>query len=167
MKRLNKLKKAPIEMTQLLADSEQLQRLLCIDVVDIEKEEFHKMTYQDIMEKRYISFAPTDDAIKNITDSLGRNTFLIIVPTFFSKNGELSGLIYIGTNHNHQMVSNNRFRLIELVDEIIKCLDNKKVSSAGTIHIENASSVVYSQFTFGYKIEFNIHDLADVEYPDF
>ena len=98
----------------------------------------------------------------NITNN-SRNTFLIThiddIRTYGRENNiEVYGNIFIGTNKDHYWLQGNRLRLLEMIDEIIKTLDDKKFSVAGTLHITSATHVVYSKQSLGYRISFNISE---------
>jgi hypothetical protein len=159
--KLRNLKKAPFEIATLLAGNPNIVRLIYDDKpsVLIDKREF-TLSIEDLIEQNYIGFYPaTESGIKEID----KNTFIIINFEDFSlqntdNNIGVSGSIYITTDKSHCLLSENRLRLLELIDEIEETLENKKLSSAGQIHINSANYVVFSDFRSGYRINLRIYD---------
>lgn len=163
MKKLETINQLPKEIAVKLGSNTQLQRLL-VDDDNTFADEFTPLTLQELLEKEYISFAPIID--NNIRDSF-RNTFLIInlEEIDFSDNDNntsVSGAIFIGTDKQHAMLINNRLRLLELIKEVYSTLNNWKASTAGTINLQYATFVNFSEYVFGYKIVFKVVEQENV-----
>lgn len=159
MKTIKVLKKALVEIAQLLALNERLQRLLVNDVEEPLSGVFTPLTINELIEKEYIN---TSGFLENGIEHNGRNTFLVLQwdEFHFPDNEKVNGTgsIFIGTDYNHVLLNKNQNRLLEIVDEVIMTLDSQKISSAGTINISYATMTVYSEMTFGYRITFTISD---------
>lgn len=157
MEKLKTIKSLPFEIAQLLGDDVELQQLLVDDNNNLSNN-FEKWNLSDLLEKEYISFAPVvDNNIKNNT----RNTFLIInleEIDFVSRDDNMvvSGAIFIGTDKQHSMLSGSRLRLVEMISQIYDLLNNYKFSAAGTVNMEYATFVNFSEYVFGYKIVFKV-----------
>lgn len=161
MKSLGKIKQLPCEIIQLLSTNETLQRLLLIDTDDVFNTQNFKMCdWTKLLETDYMSIRPiVDDGITNNS----RNTFLIVhlddIDSYnWEDNIEISGSIFVGTNYEHVWLKGNKLRLLEIIDEIMKTLDGCKFSVAGKMLIYRASSVVYSNKSFGYRVSFKIKE---------
>lgn len=159
--KLKNLKKVPFEIATLLAADDTIVRLLYDDDPSaLIKKTGISISMQELIASNYIGFYPaTESGIKEIN----RNTFIIINLEDFNftsaeNNTSTSGAIYITTDKDHCALNNNSLRLLELVDRIEEVLDNKKLSSAGKIHINSANYVVFSDFRIGYRINFRIYD---------
>lgn len=160
MKTLGKITTLPCEIIQLLATNERLQKLLLIDTNDINVADFEKWHWAKLIESDYMSIAPIVDG--NITNN-SRNTFLIVhlddIDSYgWEDNIEISGSVFIGTNLEHVWLQGNKLRLLEMIDEIMKTLDNYKFSVAGKMTVYRASSVVYANKSFGYRVFFKIKE---------
>ena len=161
MKQLGKIKNLPQEIIQQLSFNTNLQKLLLIDTQDpFGASDFSPLSWDKLIETDYMSIAPiVDDNITNI----GRNSFLIVhlddINMYdWEDNISVSGAIFIGTNLEHCWLKGNKLRLLEMIDEITKTLDGQKFSVAGKAQINRASSIVYSNKSFGYRISFTITD---------
>lgn len=171
MKNLKNIKIIPREMLEEIVNpdneiSKKLQQLLVIDDNNInftELDNFTTLTANELLEQEYISFTPVLD--ENITNST-RNTFLIINLdeinfSNWEDNLSVTGAIFIGTNREHAVINNKNLRLLEMIDLLLDLFNNKKLSAAGTISMNYASFVTYSEYTFGYKIVFKIQDQSN------
>ena len=161
MKQLGKIKLLPSEIIKALSLNTELQKLLVVDVQEMPSDDqFESMSWAELIEQNYMSIVPIID--DNITNN-SRNTFLIIhlddINTYGRENNiEVGGSIYIGTNLDHCWLKGNKLRLLEMIDEVIKTLDNRKLSVAGTLGIIRASSITYSKKSFGYRISFRVSE---------
>ena len=161
MKQLGKIKLLPCEIIRALASNMELQKLLIVDAQDMPTDEqFKSMNWAELIEQNYMSIVPVVD--DNITNN-SRNTFLIVhldeINAYGRENNiEVNGNVYIGTNLDHCWLKGNKLRLLEMIDEIVKTLDNKKFSVAGTLGITRASAITYSKKSFGYRINFRISE---------
>lgn len=163
MKQLGKIKDLPFEIAIKLSQNARLQQLLVDDsnqyiADDVNDTNTELIDINDLLRDEYISFSPVVD--NNITNST-RNTFLIVnldEIDFVSSedNMAVSGAIFIGTDKQHAVLKNNRLRLVEMMDEILKSLDGAKLSVAGQINLQYSTFVSYSNYVFGYKIVFRI-----------
>lgn len=158
MNRLETINTLPIEIAQLLGNDIQLQQLLTEDDNRLSKENFQKLNLNDLLKNEYISFTPVID--NNITNN-SRNTFLIInleEINFENRNdnASITGAIFVGTDKQHALLSENRLRLLEIILRIYNLLDNYKFSISGVVNINYATFVSFSEYVFGYKIVFNV-----------
>ena len=163
MKQLGKIKELPFEIAIKLSQNARLQQLLVDDsnqyiVDDVNDTNTELIDVNELLRDEYISFSPVVD--NNITNST-RNTFLIInldEIDFVSSedNMAVSGTIFIGTDKQHAVLNNNRLRLVEMTDEILKSLHGEKLSVAGQIDLQYSTFISYSNYVFGYKIVFRI-----------
>ena len=159
--KLKALKTAPIEIATTLATNDDIVRLLYDDEpsVLINKKSI-SLSIQDLIEQNYIGFYPATETGIN---SIERNTFIIINLEDISFNStdantNIAGSIYITTDKNHCLLSNNKLRLLELVDLIEESLENCKLSAAGKVRVISANYMVFSDFRSGYRISFRISD---------
>ena len=159
--KLKNLKKVPMEIASLLAAESNIVQLIYNDQSSaLTNPKEIKVSVQDLINSNYIGFYPaTESGIKDID----KNTFMVINFEDFSftntdNNTGASGAIYITTDRSHCLLNENRLRLLELIDEIEDTLENKKLSSAGQIHVNSANYVVFSDFRSGYRINFRIYD---------
>lgn len=159
--KLKNLKLAPFQIAGELAANKQIVRLIYDDNENVLDEMFeYDLTAQELINENYIGFYP---ATESGIVSIDKNTFIIINMEDFSFNDSDanvrgSGAIYITTDKNHALLTKGRLRLLELVDAIEGCLNNKKLMSAGKIRITSANYVVFSDFRSGYRINFSIND---------
>ena len=159
--KLRNLKKAPMEIASLLANNENIVRLIYDDEpsVLINKKKINKST-SELISSNYIGFYP---AVESGINTIDRNTFIIINLEDFNLysadvNTTVTGAIYITTDKAHSLLVDNKIRLLELADEIDSTLNNEKISSAGKIQITSINYVVFSDFRSGYRINFRIND---------
>ena len=161
MKTLGKIKELPCEIIQRLAKNNELQKLLLVDTNDISTvEDFNPLHWTELIKTDYMSIAPIVD--DNITNN-SRNSFLIIhiddINTYgWKDNIEIGGSIFVGTNLAHIWLRGNKLRLLEMVDEVMKTLDGQKFTVAGKLSIYQATSVVFANKSFGYRIFFKISE---------
>lgn len=161
MKNVNLLKKTLFEIVQLLASNETIQKFLYVDTNDLNSDDFklfQPRPAQALLDEEYISIAPhLENAIENST----RNTFLVVQleEIIFSMTDiQAQGAIHIVTDKQHELLTPNDSRLLILMNEIIQTLEHKKLSAAGEIVFSSASRVVYSPYTFGYRLNFRFND---------
>ena len=162
MKSLETIKRTLFEIAQTLSQNTYLQQLLIEDNNDIQKGNptFTIHSINDLMDEQYICL---DAHLENGIVNHGRNSFIIIHLDSMSfkqssNNIPVYGSIYIATDKNHVMLTENRQRLWEMIDEIYKTIDGKKFSAAGILEIKNVSSVIYSEYSFGYRISFEFKE---------
>lgn len=160
MQALDNLNKIPMEVSLLLSRNKYLQQLLVDPSNVLNENAFNKLTVNELLEKEAISFTPVID--NNITN-VHNSSFLIINIEEIDlvnrdENINARCAIWIGTDKQHNILSDNKIRTLELVKEIIKTLDGQKLSGAGVIEIDYATFTSYSPYVFGYKIVFNIKE---------
>ena len=156
MSSLENIQKLPLEIAVLLSKNEKLQHLLVNSSNNIE-DEFTPVSINELLENNYISFTPV---VSNNLQDTYRNTFLIInlEEIVFGRNNLIKGVIFIGTDTQHCILTNNKVRTLEMVAEIYDIINNQKVSSAGEIQINYARFVSYSEYLNGYKIVFEVKE---------
>ena len=155
------IKKLPLELSRLFSQDEIIQRLLVLDSTDALTAEFAPLTFQELMDNKYISISPLNETgIKE----MGRNTFIVInVATntvFDSKdnNDTFTGSIFICSDLDHLILDKHNLRLMELQSEIVNIIHEEKFSCSGQLKVTSSSALSYADYLFGYKIEFNITD---------
>ena len=67
-------------------------------------------------------------------------------------------ILYISTNMDHLMLDDNKNRLLELGDRVIKLLQDKKFSSAGQMSFTSMSHLMLSEFHAAYRLSFSMSD---------
>lgn len=157
MKTLDTIKKIPMDIAVALAQNKKLQQLLIDDSNEF-ADDFTPYSINQLLQDEYISFTPVID---NNIQNANKNSFLVINldEINFSNRDEniaVAGTIFIGTDKQHALLKNNSLRLVEMIDEILRSLDNKKISTSGTIEMRYATFVSYSEYVFGYKIMFAV-----------
>ena len=159
--KLKNLKNAPIEIASILASNGTIVRLIYDDEPSVLlNKKTISLSIEELINQNYIGFYPATETGIN---SIDRNTFIIINLEDFNLqntdgNTGCTGAIYITTDKAHCLLSNNKLRLLELVDEIETTLENKKLSAAGKIQLTSVNYVVFSDFRCGYRINFRISD---------
>ena len=158
MKNLRNIKKVPFEIGQLLANNKRFCSFL---VDDTNNPGDVSMSFIELLNEKYITIYPPveDGAI----EQYNRNTYVIILLDSISTadsnaNIGVSGNIYITTDVNHILLTENRNRLLEMADEVLQTLDNAKLTSAGEIHINHISHTMINTFRAGYRISFTLSD---------
>lgn len=155
---IKNFKKVLIELGQVLSASEKVQRLVIDNTpMALENDNFIALTFDELVSGKYFSFTPTEHAI----NSLDKNTFITLVFNNCDLEHYMTGSIYIGTSEETLMLTKNRFRLLELVDVVVQCLQGRKISTAGVVDIRYFSDVTYTEFITGYKIPFTVRDQRD------
>ena len=162
--KLKNLKNAPIEIASTLASNETIVRLIYDDEPSVLlNKKTISLLIEELINQNYIGFYPATETGIN---SIDRNTFIIINLEDFNlqntdSNTGCTGAIYITTDKAHCLLSNNKLRLLELIDEIETTLENKKLSAAGKIQLTSVNYVVFSVFWCGYRINFRISDQSN------
>ena len=119
--KLKNLKNAPIEIASTLASNETIIRLIYDDEPSVLlNKKTISLSIEELINQNYISFYPATETGIN---SIDRNTFIIINLEDFNlqntdSNTGCTGAIYITTDKAHSLLSNNKLRLLELIDEI-------------------------------------------------
>lgn len=159
--KLRRLKDVPFEVAQLLANNQNIVRLLYDDSpsVLITKNNLD-IDVNTLIEENYIGFYPASET--GIED-VNKNTFIIINLEDFNlqntdNNTSVSGAVYITTDKAHCLLSNGKLRLLELADEVDNALDGQKISAAGQIRVTSINYIVFSDFRCGYRVNFRLND---------
>jgi hypothetical protein len=159
MKTLHNINKAPFEIGRLLSLNNKICSFLLDDSADPQID--YQVSLTDLLNQHYITiYPPVEDGA--IQDQI-RNTYIVILldridPNSSSENIFVNGSLYVTTDKAHVLLSNNRNRLLELIDEIYKTLDGIKLTSAGELHINNISHIMITNFRAGYRIDFTFSD---------
>lgn len=157
MRNIKVIENTLFDIAQALAANEQLQKLLVLDDNSLEGT-FVPLSIQEVLEQEYISVCPF---VENGIVNSQRNTFLVIHFDDFSfrdQNTRVNGVIYVCSDKQHVVLSNNRHRLLEIIGEINKTIGDKKFSAAGEIIMDHAESVSISEFVFSYRLSFHFND---------
>lgn len=159
-KDLKNIKKASLEIGQLLAADGVLCNLLYIDTPDALQQEPKTYSLNDMINDEYITvYPPVETTIKDVD----RNSFLVILLDNINlrvtdSNIRASFTIYITTDSDHILLNENKNRLLEMCDRVVQTLDQTKLSSAGIIEISSISHVMLSEFRAGYRVSLSITD---------
>ena len=160
MKTLKHIKKSVMEIAQLLAQNDNVVKLLYNDNANALLQPKPNVNLNTLIKEHYICIcAPVESGIK---DSW-KNTFLTILldTGHFGRqddNADVSLKIYVSTDEQHLQLDDNKNRLFELMDEVITTLDGKKLSSAGKINVASFVHTMLSEFRFAYIINIGFVD---------
>ena len=165
MKSLINIKKAPLEIAKLLADDTIIKQLVYIDTNNPFTGDVSEVDMNKMLTEHYISFDPP---VENRIEEYQRNTFISILIDSVSLYGSEDNIpttlvIYVSTNADHLIITDNKNRLLELADRVIKILDGKKLSASGSLYINSLQHVMLSEFHSGYRIACRISDLRHKE----
>lgn len=160
MKSLRNIKKSVMEIAQLLAQDEDIVKLLFNDEPTALNDAVPRVDLNTLIQEHYICIcAPVEDGIKD----QWKNTFLTILldNAMFGRaddNTSVTIRIYVSTDEQHLLLIDNKNRLFELIDRIISILDNYKLSSAGTLTVNSFSHTMLSEFRFAYVIGLSFNE---------
>ena len=160
MKSLRNIKKSVMEIAQLLAQDEDIVKLLFNDEPTALNDAAPKVDLNTLIQEHYICIcAPVEDGIKD----QWKNTFLTILldNAFFGRADENTSVgikIYVSTDEQHLLLIDNKNRLFELMDRVISILDNCKLSSAGTLTVNSFNHTMLSEFRFAYVIGLSFNE---------
>ena len=154
MGRLINIKRAPIEIAQLLYNNKTLMSL--ITNTDIA----NPIDWTTIVAQKYISLCPP---LEDGTITGERDLSLIILLDRINMNGAdsnmiVSGKIYINAEASRILDSNYNNLLLEIVDEICNTIDGVKLTASGQIAINSINYISYSTMRCGYSINFSFTD---------
>lgn len=160
MVNLINIKKSPAEIATVLAKDDTIKKLLVVDSADaLDKNIPEGVDLNYLLENHYISMEPP---VENRIQQYDRNTFIsILVDTVTPAsegNMRANYVIYVSTNMDHQMLENNKNRLLELADRIIILLQNKKFTAAGQMNFSSMSHLMLSEFHSAYRLAFSMTD---------
>lgn len=154
MGRLINIKRAPIEIAQLLYNNKTLMSLITNTNID------NPIDWTTIVAQKYISLCPP---LEDGTITGERDLSLIILLDRINMNGAdsnmiVSGKIYINAEANRILDSNYNNLLLEIVDEICNTIDGVKLTASGQIAINSINYISYSTMRCGYSINFSFTD---------
>ena len=160
MKKLLNIKKAVLEIAQLLAQDNDLCKLVYNDVnnpFDVEVPASVDLNY--LIQNHYISIEPP---VENRINDFDRNTFITILLDSVAPSEEqnIRGYfyIYVTTNSDHLLIKENKNRLLEMADCVIDSLEDRKVTSSSTLAFSSMQFVMLSDFHPSYRLSFRIAD---------
>ena len=155
------VKLLPLELSRLFSQDEKIQRLVVLDSSDALTRDFSPLSFKQLMDEKYFSIVPlTETGIKEI----GRNTFIVInalTDTALEEtdgNNIFSGSIFICSDLDHLVLDNYQLRLVELQERIVDLINKEKFSCSGALQVLSSTTISYSTYLFGYRIDFNITD---------
>lgn len=159
---LERITQSSFEIAQLLAKNNQIQKLLYVDLDNVDDAVSENIPVQPnwYLENSYIQVeTPIEYAIENET----KNTSIYIRLDDLSfhmadDNVAAWGFIDIVTNEDHVLLTKNRSRLLELLKLVVQTLDGKKLSASGEVQISSASFSVYSPSVFGWRMRFSLRE---------
>lgn len=160
MKSIRNIKKSVLEIAQLLAQNDNIVKLLYNDHSSALLEDRPDITLNQLLNDHYICIcAPIESGIRDTW----RNTFLtILLDNCYldqkDDNYMASVKIYVSTEEQFLMLDDNKNRLFELIDEIIMTLEDKKLSSAGKMTVSTFSHTMLTEFRFAYVITVSFSD---------
>lgn len=153
------IKKSPVEIATVLAQDDTIKKLLIIDNPNALSQDVPEVDLNYLLENHYISMEPP---VENRIQQYDRNTFIsILVDTIMPAsegNFRANYVIYVSTNMDHQMLDDNKNRLLELSDRIIRLLQDKKFSSSGQMNFSSMSHLMLSEFHSAYRLGFSMVD---------
>ena len=154
MGKLINIKRAPIEIAQLLYNNKTLMSLITNTNID------NPIDWTTIVAQKYISLCPP---LEDGTITGERDLSLIILLDRINMNGAdsnmiVSGKIYINAEASRILDSNYNNLLLEIVDEICNTIDGVKLTASGQISINSINYVSYSTMRCGYSINFSFTD---------
>lgn len=154
MGKLINIKRAPIEIAQLLYNNKTLMSL--ITNTDIA----NPIDWTTVVTQKYISLCPP---LEDGTITGERDLSLIILLDRINMNGAdsnmiVSGKIYINAEASRILDSHYNNLLLEIVDEICNTIDGVKLTASGQIAINSINYVSYSTMRCGYSINFSFTD---------
>lgn len=154
MGRLINIKRAPIEIAQLLYNNKKLISLITNTNID------NPIDWTTIIAQKYISLCPP---LEDGTITGERDLSLIILLDRINMNGAdsnmiVSGKIYINAEASRILDSNYNNLLLEIVDEICNTIDGVKLTASGQIAINSINYISYSTMRCGYSINFSFTD---------
>ena len=154
MGRLINIKRAPIEIAQLLYNNKTLMSLITNTNID------NPIDWTTIVAQKYISLCPP---LEDGTITGERDLSLIILLDRINMNGAdsnmiVSGKIYINAEASRILDSNYNNLLLEIVDEICNTIDGVKLTASGQIAINSINYISYSTMRCGYGINFSFTD---------
>lgn len=154
MGRLINIKRAPIEIAQLLYNNKKLISLITNTNID------NPIDWTTIVAQKYISLCPP---LEDGTITGERDLSLIILLDRINMNGAdsnmiVSGKIYINAEASRILDSNYNNLLLEIVDEICNTIDGVKLTASGQIAINSINYISYSTMRCGYSINFSFTD---------
>lgn len=160
MSQLRNLKRSVNEIAQLLAQNDIVCKLLFNDESSALTDPRPDVTFNELISGNYICMYPP---VESRIEDYGRNTFItVLLDTALlhssDDNTTATVVLYISTNEDHILLDNNANRLLEMCDEVINILDNKKLSTAGTINISSITHVMLSEFHAAYRLNLRISD---------
>ncbi len=160
MKSLRNIKKSVMEIAQLLAQDEEIVKLLYNDEPTALNDAAPSVDLNTLIQEHYICIcAPVEDGIKD----QWKNTFLTVLLDngFFGRSDDNTSItikIYVSTDEQHLLLIDNKNRLFELMEHVIDDLDNRKLSSAGTITVNSFNHTMLSEFRFAYVISLSFNE---------
>ena len=154
MGKLINIKRAPIEIAQLLYNNKTLMSLITNTNID------NPIDWTTIIAQKYISLCPP---LEDGTITGERDLSLIILLDRINMNGAdsnmiVSGKIYINAEASRILDSNYNNLLLEIVDEICNTIDGVKLTASGQIAINSINYISYSTMRCGYSINFSFTD---------
>ena len=154
MGRLINIKRAPIEIAQLLYNNKTLMSLITNTNID------NSIDWTTILAQKYISLCPP---LEDGTITGERDLSLIILLDRINMNGAdsnmiVSGKIYINAEASRILDSNYNNLLLDIVDEICNTIDGVKLTASGQIAINSINYISYSTMRCGYSINFSFTD---------
>ena len=154
MGKLINIKRAPIEIAQLLYNNKKLMSLITNTNID------NPIDWTAIVAQKYISLCPP---LEDGTITGERDLSLIILLDRINMNGAdsnmiVSGKIYINAEASRILDSNYNNLLLEIVDEICNTIDGVKLTASGQISINSINYISYSTMRCGYSINFSFTD---------
>lgn len=154
MGKLINIKRAPIEIAQLLYNNKTLMSLITNTNID------NPIDWTTIVAQKYISLCPP---LEDGTITGERDLSLIILLDRINMNGAdsnmiVSGKIYINAEASRILDSKYNNLLLEIVDEICNTIDGVKLTASGQIAINSINYISYSTMRCGYSINFSFTD---------
>lgn len=160
MKPLINIKKAPLEVAQILAQNKVLVKLLTISTPDVLSTEGSLPNLNTLISEQYINFfAPTEYGIANFDRAAQIAIFIDqINPRSTDSNIGSHLIVYFTTKTDNILLDENKNRLLEAVDCILQSLEEQKISASGLLSCISCTYVFFDDFHAGYRISFSFND---------
>lgn len=160
MKPLTNIKKAPLEIAQLLSTNETLVKLLCNSEPTALVDSITAPNLNELISDQYINFyAPTEYGIQNFERTAMISIFIDRAQRHsVDKYMDAAIVVYFCTKTDNILLKDNKNRLLEATDCICQSLEGQKVSASGELELNSISYVFFDDFHAGYRVSFSLND---------
>lgn len=155
---LKNINKIPLEIVDLLSQDREVLNLLYNDSPDVLEQIEQEVDVKKLFDEEYIQlFSPLATEINHYKTNTTLSV-LIDEINFFDVNIGATVRIYVSCSNDLIKLSNNRNRLLSLVDKISTSLQNAKFSCASMVKLDSIDYVIVNENRSGYRINLFIND---------